>query len=80
MSALRLGAQPRSGKRRFQIVTALLLFLAFCVFCEAIVEDDNQMEVGSLVAIGCLAATTFVAAALTGIVGLFGCDDCVSRL
>ncbi len=80
MSTLRLGAQPRSGKRRFQIVTALLLVLAFCVFCEAIVQDDNQMETGSLVAIGCLATATLVAAALSGIVGLFGCDDCVSRL
>jgi hypothetical protein len=80
MSSLRLGAQPRSGQRRLQIVAAVLFLLAFCVFCEAIVDDDGQMEVASLVAIGCLAAATFAAATFSGIVGLFGCDDCVSRL
>lgn len=80
MSTLRLSAQPRSGKRRFQIMAALLLFLASCVFCDSIIEDDSQLEFISLVAIGCLAVVTFVLAAVSGVVGVFGCDDCVSRL
>jgi hypothetical protein len=51
-----------------------------CVLCDAIVEDDSQLELVSLVAIGCLAAVTFTLGAFSGVVGVFGCDDCVSRL
>jgi hypothetical protein len=80
MSALKLGAQPRPGKRRFQITAAVLLFLASAVLCDAIIEDDSQLEFASLVAIGCLAAVTLALSTLSGIVGIFGCDDCVSRL
>ncbi|MEH2514000.1 hypothetical protein V1291_005354 [Nitrobacteraceae bacterium AZCC 1564] len=80
MRALKLGAQPRPGKRRFQIIAALFLFLASCFLFTAIIEDDPQLEFISLVAIGCLAAVTFAMSVLSGIVGVFGCDDCVSRL
>jgi hypothetical protein len=80
MSALKLGAQPRPGKRRFQIIAALLLFLASCVLCSAIIDDDTPLEFISLVIVGCLAAVTFAMSMLSGIVGVFGCDDCVSRL
>jgi hypothetical protein len=80
MRTLKLGAQPRAGKRRFQVIAALGLFTASCVLCDAIVEDDNQLELVSLVAIGCLAAVTFTLGAFSGVVGVFGCDDCVSRL
>lgn len=80
MRTLKLGAQPREGKRRFQIIAAFFLFLASCVLCDAIVEDDAQLELVSLIAIGCLAAVTFTLGAFSGVVGIFGCDDCVSRL
>ncbi|WP_424630772.1 hypothetical protein [Bradyrhizobium sp. SYSU BS000235] len=80
MSTLKLGAQPRAGKRRFQIVAALLLFLASCVLSEALIADDSELEFASSVAIGCLAAVTFALGTLSGIIGVFGCDDCVSRL
>jgi len=80
MSTLKLGAQPRPGKRRFHIIGALLLFLASCVLCDAIVSNDSELEFAALVAIGCLAAVTFALGTLSGIVGVFGCDDCVSRL
>jgi hypothetical protein len=80
MSTLKLSAQPRRGKRRFHIIAALLLFLASCVLCDAVIEDDSQLEFISLVAIGCLAAVTFALGTFSGIIGVFGCDDCVSRL
>lgn len=80
MSALKLSAQPRSGKRRFQIIAALLLFLASSILCESIVADDSELEFVSVVAIGCLSAVTFALGAFSGLIGVFGCDDCVSRL
>lgn len=80
MSALKLGAQPRAGKRRFQIIAALMLFLASCILSESIIADDSELEFASVVAIGFLAAVTFALGTFSGIVGIFGCDDCVSRL
>jgi hypothetical protein len=80
MSTLKLGAQPRPGKRRFHLIGALLLFLASSVLCESVIADDSEMELISAVVVGCLAAVTFALGTLTGIVGAFGCDDCVSRL
>jgi hypothetical protein len=80
MSTLKLGAQPRAGKRRFHIIGALILFLASCVLSESLIADDSELEFVSAVSIGCLAAVTFALSALSGIVGVFGCDDCVSRL
>ena len=77
-----LGSQPRplARKRQWQIVASLLLLFFSYGFFMALARDSSQHGTVMLAVIGFFGCATFVFALLSAIVGLLGCDDCVSRM
>jgi hypothetical protein len=77
---LNLGRRPRPHKRQWQLFGSLFLFLVSYVFYVSIIENEKHLGYPALVIIGFFGVTVFAAAMLSALVGLFGCDDCVSRM
>jgi hypothetical protein len=78
--ALGLGSRPLPKKRQFQFVASVVLFFFAFFFCVAITRNIDDHGILLLGIFSFFGIATFVAALLSAVVGLVGCDDCVSRM
>ena len=78
--ALGLGSRPVPKKRQWQFVGSAFLFIFAYGFCVAITKNADQHGILLLGVFSFFGIATFLAALLGAIVGLVGCDDCVSRM
>jgi hypothetical protein len=78
--ALGLGSRPLPKKRQWQFVSSIILFFFAFFFYMAITKNPDQQGVLSLGVFSFFGIATFLAALLSAIVSIVGCDDCVSRM
>jgi hypothetical protein len=76
--ALSLGRRPLPHKR--QLFGSFFLFLASYVFYVGVTQNEKHLGYPALVIVGLFGIAVFAMAVLSALVGLFGCDDCVSRM
>jgi hypothetical protein len=77
---LGLGSRPLPNKRQWQFAgSIILLFFAFCFYI-AIASNVHHDGFLALCVFSFFGIATFLAALLSAIVGVVGCDDCVSRM
>ena len=78
--ALGLGSRPLPKKRQSQFIASVILFFFAFVFYIAITKSIDNHGILALVVFSFFGIATFLAALLSAIVGIVGCDDCVSRM
>jgi hypothetical protein len=78
--ALGLGSRPLPKKRQSQFVASIILFFFAFGFYVAITKNIDHHGILALVVFSFFGSATFLAALLSAIVGIVGCDDCVSRM
>jgi len=78
--ALGLGSRPLSKKRRWQFVGSVILFFFAFFFYMAITRNVDHHSIPLLGVFFFFGIATFLAALLSAIVSIVGCDDCVSRM
>jgi hypothetical protein len=77
---LSLGRRPLPHKRQWQLFGSLFLFLVSYLFYVSVTQNEKQLGYPALVIVSFFGISVFAAAMLSALVGLFGCDDCVSRM
>ena len=80
MRALGAPSRPRPNKRQWQFVGAALLFFFAYFFYVTITRNVGEHGMFLLGVFSFFGFATFIAGILSVIVGLVGCDDCVSRM
>jgi ABC-type Fe3+ transport system permease subunit len=78
--ALGLGSRPLPKKRQWQLAASLVLFFFAFVFYMAITRNLDHHGVVALGLFSFFGIATFLAALLSAMVSIVGCDDCVSRM
>ena len=78
--ALGLGSRPLPKKRQWQFVGSVILFFFAFFFYIAITRNVDHHSILLLGVFSFFGIATFLAALLSAIVGIIGCDDCVSRM
>ena len=78
--ALGARARPFPNKRRWQLIVSIIGFFFAFGFYVAITENVRHNGLLALCVFSFFGIATFLAALLGTIVGLVGCDDCVSRM
>jgi len=78
--ALGLGSRPLPKKRQWQFVASIVLFFFAFGFYTAITKNIDHHGILALGVFSFFGIATFLAALLSAIVGIIGCDNCVSRL
>jgi hypothetical protein len=78
--ALGQGSRPLPNKRRWQFVASIILIFFVLAFYIAITNNIDHHGIFALGIFSLLGIATFLAALLSAIVGIVGCDDCVSRM
>jgi hypothetical protein len=78
--ALGLGSRPLPKKRQWQFVGSVILFCFAFFFYMAITKNVDHHSNLLLGVFSFFGIATFLAALLSAIVSIVGCDDCVSRL
>jgi len=78
--ALGLGSRPFPKKRQWQFVASAVLFFFAFVFYIAITKNVDHHGILALGVFSFFGIATFLAALLSAVVGIVGCDDCVSRM
>jgi hypothetical protein len=78
--ALGLGSRPLPKKRRWQFSGSVVLFFFAFVFYVAITSNVDHHSNLLLGVFSFFGIATFLAALLSAIVSIVGCDDCVSRM
>jgi hypothetical protein len=71
---------PRPRKRQFQFVASALLLIFAIPFYMTITQNVDHHGILFRGLAGCLGVAIFLAAIFSAVVGLVGCDDCVSRM
>jgi hypothetical protein len=77
---LSLGRRPSAYKRQWQLFGSLFLFLVSYVFYVSVTQNEKHLGYPALAVIGFFGVAVFAGAILSALVGVFGCDDCVSRM
>jgi hypothetical protein len=76
---LGLQSRPLPRKRQWQLISSILLLGFASVFFVAIARNDHH-GILMLGVIGFFGLMTLAMGLLSAVVGLAGCDDCVSRM
>ena len=78
--ALGLGSRPRPKKRQWQFAGSAILFFFAFAFYLAIARNVHHHGILLLGVFSFFGIAIFLAGLLSAVVGIFGCDDCVSRM
>jgi hypothetical protein len=78
--ALGLGSRLLPKKRQWQGVGSIILFFFAFFFYMAITKNPDHHGILALGIFSFFGIATFLAALLSAIVSIVGCDDCVSRM